>query len=54
MRDEQRRRTSQYDRGTSLAEREEFYHNSALMYPYGCKLNHQCATPDANDEADYS
>jgi hypothetical protein len=25
LRDEQRRRRSQYDRGTSLAEREEFY-----------------------------
>jgi hypothetical protein len=35
LRDEQRRRRSQYDRGTSLAEREEFgYDDGAMQAPY--------------------
>lgn len=41
MRDEQRRRKSQYDRGTSLAEREEFgdygYDEPYSPYGYHCE-----------------
>lgn len=34
LRDEQRRRRSQYDRGTSLAEHEEYSYDEDLPYRY--------------------
>ena len=42
FRDEQRRRRSQYDRGTSLAERDEYYDEGLYIGYPNCKL---CKNP---------
>jgi len=56
MREEQRRRRSQYDRGTSLAEREEYHFDeSEYVFPRSYAGPSRCellSTPDVERQTD--